>query len=123
MKSFKIPGFDDRLSDSAKAKQEKLDRVRALTEKAAATQAERQVQRAAIQAAREARAAEREAAKRAEAERVAAERAAREAEEERLHAERIAREEELEAEKQAARDARYAARKARVASTGKRGRR
>jgi hypothetical protein len=93
------------------------------------TLAQRQMERQAAAAARDARAAERRAARRAEEARAAAERAAEEAAREEarqaaLRAEAAAREAEaveraarelaLEAEKQAARDARYAARKERA---------
>ena len=109
---------------AAKAKKAQLKNARAVDPAADPGFAERQAARQALSIAREARAAERKAAKEAEALRKAQERAAEAearalalvAEEDRLKAE--AAEEErraiaLEAERKAARDAKYAARKAR----------
>ncbi len=107
------PNFGDRLKAAAKAKQSLLNKARA---KALANDpefAKRQAARRAVAIAREARVSERKAAKLAakirETEEQAAEQEAREAE----AAEQAAREIVLEAERKAARDARYAARKAR----------
>jgi hypothetical protein len=117
MKSFKEKGFSERLSASAAARQDALQRLKAKLDPNDPAAVERRAERAAIAAAREARVAEREAARRAEEERLAAEKAAREAAEK---AEREARQireaeeqEALQAAQKAARDARYAARKAR----------
>jgi hypothetical protein len=116
--------FADRLSAAAKAKQALLERARAKNPANDPAFAERQAARRATIAARDARIAERQAEKKAAEEREAAERAEREAarvladklEAERLAAERIAEGDRLvalAAEQKAARDARYAARKAR----------
>jgi hypothetical protein len=105
--------FDDRISAAAAAKQALLERFRA---KPAAGDPEWLEQQAALKAvadAREARAAERKAAKDAEAARVAAELAARRAQEQAAAAEAKVRAAALESERKAARDAKYAARKAR----------
>ncbi len=79
--------------------------------------AERRAARAAVSAARDARLAERKAQRLAENARVAAEREALEAEqaeqEKRATAEQAVNDARLESERKAARDARYAARKAR----------
>ena len=118
------PSFANRLSTAAKAKQAQLENARASNPINDPGFAERQAARHALSVAREARASERKAAKLAEKARKAEERAAEEvaraialnAEQERLKAE-IAEQERrkivLEAERKAARDARYAARKAR----------
>jgi hypothetical protein len=114
--------FADRLTAAAKAKQDLLERARAKANDPAL--AERQAQHRAQAAERAARLAQRQAEKKAAEERAAAERAAAEAakreadriEAERLEAERIAEADRLvalAAEQKAARDARYAARKAR----------
>ena len=99
MAGFKDQNFNDRRSTSADAKKALLERFRA---RPAADDPEiqaRLAERQKIAEARAARTAEREAAKQAEAERRAAEAAEREA--------------AMEIERKAARDARYAARKAR----------
>lgn len=113
--SFKDTNFNDRRSAAATAKQSALEKFRAKI--ADPTLAERQAAHDAIAAARELRVAERKAAKeaeeaklKAEAERLAIEQAERE-EAERIEAEKKAA--ELKAAQKAARDARYAARKAR----------
>ena len=118
------PSFANRLSTAAKAKQAQLENARASNPANDPGFAERQAARHALSVAREARVSERKAAKLAEKTRKAEERAAEEtaraialnAEQERLKAE-IAEQERrkivLEAERKAARDARYAARKAR----------
>jgi Family of unknown function (DUF6481) len=98
--------FDDRLSAAAAAKQALLDRFRARPSPDDPAEIARQAALKAISDARDARAAERKAAKEAEAARIAAELAAQKRQEQIAAA-------ELEAERKAARDARYAARKAR----------
>ena len=105
--------FDDRLSAAAAAKQALLDRFRSRPSAGDPAWIEQQAALKAIADAREARAAERKAAKEAEAARVAAEQAAFVTEEQRAAAEAKARVAAVEAERKAARDARYAARKAR----------
>jgi membrane protein involved in colicin uptake len=121
MSSFMSPDLEKRQSAAAAAKKALLERFRAASEDPRI--AEKQAERAAIVAAREKRMAEREAAKRAREAEQAAE-AARLAEAERLarieeeklqaliEAEKAEAEARLLAEQKAARDARYAARKA-----------
>ncbi|GHD58202.1 hypothetical protein GCM10017083_40810 [Thalassobaculum fulvum] len=122
--AYKDDSFSARLSSAAQAKQDSLKRARAIARPGDPALAERQLARQRAAAARDARQAEREAARAAEIERRAAERAAKDferlaaeaAETERLAAEAEARALALEAVKvqqKAARDARYAARKAR----------
>jgi hypothetical protein len=107
----------DRLTAAESARKAMLERFRAKPGADDPAVAERKASRAAVSAARETRLAEREAEKRARLENEAIERAAREAAEkaetEREAAERVEREATQEAEQKAARDARYAARKAR----------
>ncbi|HBK05609.1 MAG TPA: hypothetical protein DDZ81_07060 [Acetobacteraceae bacterium] len=105
--------FDDRISAAAAAKQALLERFRARPSPDDPAEIERQAALKAIADARDARAAERRAAKEAEAQRLAAEAAARKAAE--LAAAQEAKRQAalLEAERKAARDAKYAARKAR----------
>ncbi|HEX4861066.1 MAG TPA: DUF6481 family protein [Rhizomicrobium sp.] len=116
--------FGDRLSDAQKARQAMLEKARAKMAALKETQPERDAERARIAAEREAREAARKAEKEARAKREAEERAAAEAA--RVEAERLALEEreraaneektklaKLLADQKAARDARYAARKAR----------
>ncbi len=124
MRGFKEKGFNDRLQDQAKARQALLERARAKAPQNDPDFAARQAERKKIAEEREARIAQRAAEKaealRLEAERKAADEAAR------IEAERVAEEERLRlrreeadrlvalaAEQKAARDARYAARKAR----------
>ena len=127
MAAYKDKGFSERLSTGAEAKKAMLERVRAKPGPDDPAIAERRAAREAIIVAREARMAERKAAREAEM----AEEAAREAERARQAAEQAeleaTREAErkrqtaaqavddvaLAAERKAARDARYAARKAR----------
>jgi hypothetical protein len=105
--------FDDRLSAAAAAKQALLERFRARPSPDDPAEIARQAALKAISDARDVRTAERKAAKEAEAARVAAE-AAAQRERERLAAvEAKALSAKAEAERKAARDARYAARKAR----------
>lgn len=116
MPAFK-DNFSDRLSTAAKARQAMLEKFRAQPKPDDPAVKERLAAQVATAQAREARVAERKAQKEAE-------RLAHEAEVKRLEAERIAAEKEarrvegeqalaLLAEQKAARDARYAARKAR----------
>ena len=105
--------FDDRLSAAAAAKQALLERFRARPSADDPAVIAQQANLKAVADARDARAAERRAAKEAEAARVAAEQAARRAQDQAAAAEAKARAAAVEAERKAARDARYAARKAR----------
>jgi uncharacterized protein DUF6481 len=105
--------FDDRLSAAAAAKQALLERFRARPSADDPAEIARQDALKAISDARDARAAERKAAKEAEAARVAAELAAQRVQAQIAAAEAKARTLASEAERKAARDARYAARKAR----------
>ena len=105
--------FDDRLSAAAAAKQALLERFRSRPGAGDPAWVEQQAALKAIADARDARNAERKAAREAEAARAAAELAARRTEEQIAAAEAKARAAALEAERKAARDARYAARKAR----------
>jgi len=105
--------FDDRLSAAAAAKQALLERYRSRPAAGDPAWIEQQAALKAIADARDIRTAERKAAKEAEAARVAAELAARRTQEQIAAAEAKARVAAEEAERKAARDARYAARKAR----------
>nr|WP_294519238.1 DUF6481 family protein [uncultured Rhodopila sp.] len=105
--------FDDRIGAAAAAKKAVLERFLARPKPDDPAMQEQQAALKAIADARDARAAERKAIKDAEAARVAAEQAAQRTEEQRLAAEAKARAAAVEAERKAARDARYAARKAR----------
>jgi hypothetical protein len=105
--------FDDRLSAAAAAKQALLERFRARPSADDPAEIARQAALQAISDARDVRAAERKAAKEAEAARVAAELAARRVQDQIAAAEAKVRAAAAEAERKAARDARYAARKAR----------
>ena len=105
--------FDDRISAAAAAKQALLERFRARPQPDAPAEIARQAALKAIADARDARAAERRAAKDAEAARLAAEQAARRAQEQEAATQAKARAAAVEAERRAARDAKYAARKAR----------
>jgi hypothetical protein len=105
--------FDDRLSAAAAAKQALLERFRARPGVGDPAWEEQQAALKAIADARDVRNAERKAAKEAEAARVAAELAAQRTQQQIAAAEAKARALALEAERKAARDARYAARKAR----------
>ena len=122
MRSSRDTKFDDRLSTAAKAREAMLARAKKIA--ADPEIARRQAERVEIAAEREKRQAAREAEKRAEAEaraaRLAAEEearleAARREEEEKVAAKRAEMDKlaTLLADQKAARDARYAARKAR----------
>jgi hypothetical protein len=117
MSAYKDKDFNDRLGAAAKAKQALLDKFRSQPGPDDPAVIAREVERKAISEARESRLAERKVAReaeearmKAEAELQAAEQAAREAAEQ---IEAAARKVAMEAEQKAARDARYAARKAR----------
>jgi Family of unknown function (DUF6481) len=117
MKGFKEKTFNDRRGAAATARQTALERFRARPAPDDPAVLKRREERMAIAAAREARAAQRKAEKEVEAaaraEREAVERAEREARERREAVEKVIRDASEAAERKAARDARYAARKAR----------
>ena len=124
MSAFKENDLKERLSTAADAKRAMLERFRAKPAADDPAVIEREEARKALAAARETRVAERKTAKEAEAARLAAEQAEREAQAARqaadaavrevtLKAEQEERDAALEAERKAARDARYAARKKR----------
>lgn len=114
MASFKDPSFNDRVSSAAKAKQKALDQLKAKPPVDAALMAERrQAWELREQALSEERAAKAEAAAAAKAEKASI-KAAQLAEAEAAAALKAARLKPATAEEmKAARDARYAARKAR----------
>ena len=112
MQSNKIDNFNKRQSSSAAAKAALLEKFRARPPADDPAVRERQAALAATAAAREARNAERKAAKEAELARIAAEKKAAEIEKARLAAEERKQAAILAAQQKAARDARYAARKA-----------
>jgi hypothetical protein len=105
--------FDDRIGAAAAAKKAVLERFLARPKADDPAVLEQQAALKAVADARDARNAERKALKEAEAARVAAELAAQRTEQQRLAEEAKARAVALELERKAARDARYAARKAR----------
>src|SRR4051794_10077469 len=107
--AYKDKDFGERLSTAAAARKATLERFRAKPGPDDPAVAERRAARQALVVAREARLAEREAARKVEK----AREAAREEEAARQAAEQTGRDVALEAERKAARDARYAARKAR----------
>jgi len=138
MSGYKGTNFNDRAKAAAAAKQAALEKFRAKPAPDDPAVLARQAERQAIAEARAQRAAEREVARQAEAARLAAEaetrrveQLARDAEEKRRQAEEAIEEKrrqaeaaveaaqqairnaEMEVERKAARDARYAARKAR----------
>jgi Family of unknown function (DUF6481) len=120
--SFRVPDVLERRNNAAAVKKAMLDKFRAVTQDPVLAEQQR-LKRVAISDARNAREAEREAARKVREAEIAAQ-AAREAEiaaqaqREREAAETLAKAEEAEralalaAEQKAARDARYAARKA-----------
>jgi hypothetical protein len=120
--SFRVPDVLERRNNAAAVKKAMLDKFRAVTQDPVLAEQQR-LKRVAISDARDAREAEREAARKIREAEIAAQ-AAREAEvaaqaqREREAAEALAKTEEAEralalaAEQKAARDARYAARKA-----------
>jgi hypothetical protein len=105
--------FDDRLSAAAAAKQALLERFRARPSTDDPAWIAQQEALKAIADARDARNAERKAAKEAEAARVAAELVAKRLAEQAEAAAAKVRAAQVEIERKAARDAKYAARKAR----------
>jgi hypothetical protein len=118
--AYKNDSFTNRLTSSANAKNALLERFRARPGPDDPAVVARRAEQAAIEAAREIRIAERKAAREAEAARLAAEQAALEEERKAQDvellarkAEEAARAEQRAAEAKAARDARYAARRAR----------
>ena len=120
MTIFKNTNFDERRKAAEAAKKAKLEKFRAMTAQIDQGAAERGATRQAIIAARDLRAAEREAARLADQVRATKDRAAREiilkaeqADRDAKAAEQVEREIASAAERKAARDARYAARKAR----------
>lgn len=118
MKGYKDKTFSDRLSEAQTARQAALERFRARPAADDPEVVKRREERMAIAAAREARAAERRAAKEIEAaaraEREAIEKVEREARERREAVQKVIRDAAEAAERKAARDARYAARKVRA---------
>jgi hypothetical protein len=119
MKSFKDPSFQDRTAQAAEAKKAALDKLRSKPPVDEAVLAERRAKRAAKEeaeaqkrAAREEAEAQKRAAKKAEEEREAAAKAEEEAAKA-AQAAALAASMPTAAELKAARDARYAARKAR----------
>jgi uncharacterized protein DUF6481 len=117
MKGFKEKTFADRLQEAADARKAALERFRTRPAADDPDVIKKREERMAIAAAREAREAERRAVKEAEAaaraERETVERAERDARERREAIEKVIRDAADAAERKAARDARYAARKAR----------
>jgi hypothetical protein len=114
---MKHQDFGERLNAAKNAKQAMAAKFRQRPGPDDPVVAERRAARESVSAARDARMAEREAKRVADDARMAAEREARAVEqveqEERMAAEKAADGARLEAERKAARDARYAARKAR----------
>ena len=120
MSGYKGAKYTDRITESAKAKQAALEKFRARPSPDDPAVLARQATQKAIQDAREIRDAQRRVERAAEAERLAAEERARIVEQEALKAAEAARVADeaaqariLLAQQKAARDARYAARKAR----------
>lgn len=117
MSGMKQNNLSERLNAARDAKQAMAAKFRQRPGPDDPAVAERRAARAAVSVARDARVAERQAQRIAESTRVTAEReaiAAEQAEQEtRAASEKAANDVKLEAERKAARDARYAARKAR----------
>ncbi len=120
MPAFKHADFSDRASSAAKAKQALIEKFRARPGPEDPAVQAKVAERLAVAAAREQREQERKLAREAETARKAAEELERLAEVARRAAEKTEEEKArkadllaLEAERKAARDARYAARKAR----------
>jgi hypothetical protein len=118
--AHKSANLNDRLNAAAAAKRAAIERFRAIPGRDDPSVLERQAAQKAISDARDARIAERKTVREAEAARLAAaeaakiaEREARELVERKEAAEAAARTKTLEAERKAARDARYASRKGR----------
>jgi hypothetical protein len=120
MAIFKNANFDERRNAAEAAKKAKLEKFRALTAQISEGASERLATRQAIVAARTSRAAERAAAQLAEEARAAKDQATREmalnaeqADRDARGAEQAERDVASAVQRKAARDARYAARKAR----------
>jgi hypothetical protein len=117
MSGYKDQGFNERLSSAANAKRALLEKYKAQPRPDDPAILEQRATRQALVAAREARMAERKVAREIEAKRLAEEKAVRDATLKAEQAERAKADEaariELLAQQKAARDARYAARKAR----------
>ena len=117
MSGFKDKAFGERLSAANDAKQAMTNKFLQRPRIDDPAIVEQRAARVAVSVAREARRAEREAIRVAEAARIAAEGEARAAaaaeQKERAAAEKAASDAKLENQRKAARDARYAARKAR----------
>lgn len=113
MSGFKEKGFGDRQGAALAAKQDQLRKFHENSVVDDATFAEQQAARLAVRVAREQRAAERQANREATAANAAAEKLAAEAQAAQEAAARAANDQNLLIEQKAARDARYAARKAR----------
>ena len=111
--SYRDDSFNARLQNAAKARKAVQERVKTQLQPGDPEFERLRAERKAVAEAREARLAERKAAKAEEAKRKAAEKAAREEAEKQAAEAAKAAEIALEAERKAARDARYAARKAR----------
>ncbi len=114
MRNWHRDGFDDRIDNKAKAKQALLEKFKKRPDDSDPEVQKRKAERAAIAAAREERLRHKEAEREAERERLAKEKAedeVRKAKERELE-EEMRRQEEVR--KKELRDARYAARKARV---------
>src|SRR5437764_10557517 len=114
MAGYKDDNFSDRMNTAAKAKRATLEKYRARPGPTDPAVIERQAARKAISDAREVRAAARQAARQADAARQAieeagrvAEQLAREAEEADRVAQKAARDVALQAQRKAARGARY----------------
>ena len=107
MRPYKDPGFAERISRAAEAKQKALEKLRAKPPLDEAVIAERR----AARLAKEARAAEAKAAREAEQAQRRAEKAAREEAAKQATAAQAEQKILSEAERKALRDARYAARK------------
>ena len=119
MKGYKEKTFNDRRSAAASAREAALERFRSRPGPDDPEVIKRREERLAIAQAREVRAAQRQAVKEAEAaaraEQEARDKVEREAREKREAIEKVIREAAEAAERKKARDARYAARKARQA--------
>ena len=120
MPAFKHADYNDRATSAAKAKQALIEKFRSRPGPDDPTVQAKTAERLAVAEAREQREAARRVAKEAEAARLAAEELERQAEAARKALEKTEEEKArkadllvLEAERKAARDARYAARKAR----------
>ncbi|MEI9901510.1 MAG: DUF6481 family protein [Hyphomicrobium sp.] len=115
MKAFKSPTFGERLGTATAAKKTALERFRARPASDDKSVVAQRAARQAVAAARELRAAERSEARRTEKARQAAELAARELADRAGQLQQADDRVDLEAQRKAARDVRYAARKARKA--------